>query len=225
LLSAEWKPLLLDTSGDKSLSSGPGLIFAGVYSVAKLPKLGDGALYWVKVSCTGGMHAFTAGEQETDKLLEVHEYDPSIGEKVTADSRSTDKLALKSRIALLRKYGMTEVDMAKVLQVDVQLLRQVTLNRSDTAMADALFSEGTHDLQYDRGFEFPVEVVCESVVSFELMCQKPSAKPRSLGVYKCKASELSSCPNGTSWRTVEVPNTCCMLKLKLGLRYLETATT
>jgi len=218
-LSAEWRPLLLDTSGTHTDS--PGLVFAGVYAASKLPIMPEGTQYWVAIRCAGLSPGFDEAARTTDRCLEA----PDLLDKDTPHSTSAAAMSMKSKLLLLKKYGMSEADMSKVLEVDEQKLRDSLLRRSDTDTAGDLARKSTQAVQWDCGFEFPVERLSDAVLSFELWCQSPNAAAKALGTYRCCVGELAECHNCTSWRTVEVPGTCALLKLKLGLRYLAGDAT
>jgi len=210
-LSAVWRPLLLDATGQHSDESG--LVFAGVYSAWNLPHSEDATKYWVNVCCSGLMHGFDVGVTDTPTL------EPD-GSNPLHDN-SEDVAVLKEKLEVLRKHNVSKEDIAKILEVDVEKLDSAELGRSDTGLATGLAGSQRQKVNWDNGFEFPVEQVNKTTLSFDLKCQGSSGTPRSLGVYTCSVAELASCENCTSWRTVRVPGTPILLKLKIAARYLD----
>eukprot|EP00931_Biecheleriopsis_adriatica_P072814 TRINITY_DN47211_c0_g1_i1.p1 TRINITY_DN47211_c0_g1~~TRINITY_DN47211_c0_g1_i1.p1 ORF type:complete len:590 (+),score=104.81 TRINITY_DN47211_c0_g1_i1:49-1818(+) len=207
-VSSEWRPLLLDGKGTHF--AGPGVVYTGIYSATKLPILGNGATYWVAVHCGNLLKGFEPLTSETEHLERLEE-------EATTDSPRRVEM-MKEKLALLRSYGMSEADMAKLLDVEEDMLAG-SLERSSTSLALGLAQPRTCTVQWDRSFEFLVGCAQEADVSFQVWCQAAGAS-KLLGTYKCQVSELAACHNGTSWRTVAVPNTQVSLKLKLQMRYM-----
>lgn len=205
-VSADWRPLLLDSQGTHL--RGPGLVFAGVCSGSKLPILGDRATYWVAVQCSSLLRGFDPLTCETDRL-----------ERLEDEAARQDVELMKEKLALLRSYGMTQADLAKIMDVEEEALAG-SMQRSSTSLALDLAAPRTCRVQWERSFEFLVGCAEEAEVSFQLWGQAEGASARLLGTYKCQVSELAACHDCTSWRTVDVPNTHASLKLKLQMRYL-----
>jgi len=206
-LSAVWRPLSLSTS-----CHGEGLIFAGVYSAKKLPSMGKGAHFWVNISCTELQLGFQQEPHETARILEP--------DAKTSSNTEDDNLALTERLKILSKYGMSEADMATILQVDAEELRKSRSQRSVSQAVHVLTGLDRHEIRWDQGFEFPVKKLHKAVIQFEVMCELPHQSPKVLGTYHCSASELATCKQNTSWRTVKVPESGIILKIKLSARGL-----
>jgi hypothetical protein len=210
-LSAEWRPFRLDCTGSQHAVNG--LIFAGVYSAWNLPWTEKSTKYWVNTLCSGLLPGFDAKVTSTPHL------------EVNCDNHlhdnAEDLLALKDKLKILQKHHVSSEDMAKILEVDVGKLKDFTLSRSATGLADGLAGAQRQKVNWDHGFEYPVENVNNSELTFELMCQGSSGHPRRLGVYSCSTAELTAAENSTSWRTVQVPGTAILIKIKLAARYLE----
>lgn len=208
VMSAEWMPLLLSATGEDRDKAG--LVFAGVYSASQLPDRGDNAQYWILVRCSGVLPDFDQKPRETDKCERCPD-------SVAAFDERSDAMTLASKLAVLRKYGMSQADIASVLGIREETLRH--LDQSATNLPDRWCT-----VNWDRSFEFLVYSAKESNLSFELWCQPASAAPELLGNYECCISDLSSRPSWTSWRTVTVPNTEIRLKLKLQMRHFRDQT-
>lgn len=203
VMSAEWMPLVLSATGENCAKAG--LVFAGVYSASQLPDKGERAQYWVSVHCSGVLPDFDKRPRETDKCERCPD-------SVVAFDAHSDEMPLASKLALLRRHGMCEADIASVLGIQEETLRSL-----DTSARVTL--ERWCTVNWDRSFEFLVANAKESNLSFKLWCQPVSAAPELLGNYMCSIADLSSSPSWTSWRTVTVPTTGISLKLKLQMRH------
>jgi len=213
-VSAEWRPLLLDTA--RANTRAQGLVAVGVHSATQVPRICEGAQFSVVVRCAGIMDGFPDDPKETNWVAESPE---NQGQHSATDT-SAEMASMRSRLMLLKQYNMSEQDMAKVLQVDVQRLHDCLMHRSTTQAAGDLATATTQELQWESGFEFPLAQIGKSKLTFDLMCQPPRRSARVLGTYECDVSELLKEPNCTAWRTVEVSGSSAVLKLKLCLRHL-----
>jgi hypothetical protein len=162
------------------------------------------------------MDAFPSVQRETARLAEASE-----GECLDSAAKTSEKMdSIKSRLKLLKKYNLSEEDMAKVLQVDRERLFECLFHRSTTQAANDLAVVTTQELKWESGFEFPLARVGGSKVKLDLMCQPPGRSTRVLGTYDCDVSELLSEPQCTTWQTVELSGSSAILKLKLCWRQL-----
>ena len=106
---------------------GPGVLFTGVYGASGVPDYGEGALYYVVMSCTALLPGASSGPQETSRLEKSHA--PSDTWETEAKS-----VAMRSKMSVLEKYSVSEEDMAAVLEVDPARLRQTMARKSKGAV-------------------------------------------------------------------------------------------
>jgi len=209
-ISAEWRPLELDADGTHL--DREGVLYAGVHSASRLPKLGEGTVYWVVVTCSRLLKNIPTHPRPTPQVGEVAQ---------GATANEADAEDMEKRLAILRHSLMSEEDIATVLQIEPDRLRASLKKSSSRIGRDLAASRGVHEVTWETPFEFPVESVASAMVSFEVMCKTPgSLFPKSMGVYQTTGASLRSCKNCTEWRTVKVPGTDMALKLKLGMRSL-----
>jgi len=221
-IGAKWETLSVDATGNNA--DKPGLIFAGVDNASNLTRTGAGTKYWVKVACSGLLPNFPKVADQTDKVVEE---DPKPPPEAT-DGGVVGAEAMKRRMAILKKYDMPEEEMADVLHVKPEVLRSCLLMRSGTQAAGSLLATGRISAltaTWETGFEFPVERAADSVVTFTLMRQQPMGSEEVLGTYEAPASGLCGVANATSFRNIEVPGTDVRLRIKLGMRYFESASS
>jgi len=216
-LSAEWRPLVQDSA--KANQRNQGLVAVGVHSAKQIPWVCKGAKFSVVVRCVGIMDGFPDEPKQTKWLAEVPEEG---SESMTKSTTAVN--SMKSKLALLKKYNMSEEDMANVLQVDRDRLHDDLVTLSTSGAAD-LAETTHHKLQWETGFEFPLAEVGKSKLAFDLTCMPPSKSAKVLGTYECEVSELLIEPDCTSWRSVIMVGCSCELKLKLSLRHLADAST
>jgi len=220
-VSAKWEALSIDVAGDHF--NKPGLIFAGVDTASNLTRAGPGTQYWVKVSCSGILPDFPKTADQTDKVEEETPEPPPEG----ADGGIAGTESMKRRLAIVRKYGMSDEEAAEVLHVKPEVLTSCLMMRSDTKAAGDLIKTGcisTFQATWETGFEFPVRCVAASVVTFVLMRKVPGGSEEALGTYEAPADSLRGVPNATSFLNIEVPGTDVRLRIKLGMRYFEPSS-
>jgi len=217
-ISATWEPLRLAT--EVGHFDRPGIVFVGVQSLSNIARFGNGATYWVTASCSGLSPGFPEPSPETDHAVELP---PTLPEDL-ASAIETD--SMKNRLAILRKYDMSVSDMAQVLQVDAKELSNILLERTETQAAGELAAKvvDSTEVKWEKNcFIFPVECVSRSVVTLEVMQQAPNGAPRSLGRFPLNAASLTDNEHGTHWEVKELPANGARLRIKLGMRYLDSA--
>eukprot|EP00933_Yihiella_yeosuensis_P031168 TRINITY_DN2471_c3_g1_i1.p1 TRINITY_DN2471_c3_g1~~TRINITY_DN2471_c3_g1_i1.p1 ORF type:complete len:632 (+),score=92.14 TRINITY_DN2471_c3_g1_i1:192-1898(+) len=209
-MSASYRPLEIGIE-KKHSPAASGLIFVGIHSASKVPAHAKGTTYWAVVRCSNPLSGFCKNAYETDRIVQ---------QESTSEEPTVDQLSMKSRLLLLQNYGLSQEDMATVLQVDEQSLQSALLHHSKTSAAVELAQLRTHDVLWECGRDFPVESVTDSFVTIELYCQEPSKKEKILGSLKYSISDLMTYKNWTTWMTEEIEGSCIMLKVKLGVRFL-----
>jgi len=214
-LKSEWRPLELSSDGVEDLQ-GSGVLFAGVYHASGVPDHGEGALYYVVMSCSGLLPGAFSGPQETNRLEKSQA--PAVAWE--AQSKSA---AMKSKLAVLKKYGVSEADMAGVLEVDPARLRQAMMLSSSTKEAEELASSGPAvRVEWEQGYEFLVEDLRDATVTFGLRCQTKGQSGSSLiGACQWSVSQFRRSPHVT----VAIPGTAAALHLRIRLLRLGEPAT
>uniref|UniRef100_A0A7S2Q861 C2 domain-containing protein n=1 Tax=Zooxanthella nutricula TaxID=1333877 RepID=A0A7S2Q861_9DINO len=213
-LSAAWRPLELDAHGANLRSEG--VFFAGVHSASRLPTKPEGTLYWVAVHCSRLIKTFHHHEAKATPHSPTEPKDTA-----GQGAEQEDSADLEERLAILKKYKMTEADMAAVLQVEPASLHEAmkASDRASKVSKDIEAAKGCV-VSWETAFEFLVDSVADAAITFEVMCKEPGKSAKKLGTYQTSGASLRGCENCTEWRTVRVPGTEAMLKVKLGTRVL-----
>mmetsp|Transcript_17244 Transcript_17244/g.51677 ORF Transcript_17244/g.51677 Transcript_17244/m.51677 type:complete len:659 (-) Transcript_17244:273-2249(-) len=211
-LKSEWRPLAMhDGAADLR---GPGVLFTGVYGASGVPDYGEGALYYVVMSCTALLPGASSGPQETSRLEKSHA--PSDTWETEAKS-----VAMRSKMSVLEKYSVSEEDLAAVLEVDPARLRQ-TMARKSTGAVDELAASSAVRVEWEQGYEFLVERLGDATVTFELRCQSDgSSGSRLIGTGRWSASQSGH----RALATVAFPGTTAALHLRIRLLHLREPTT
>lgn len=217
---ARWHPLSLEVRA--SHADRPGMVFTGIYAATKLPPVRAGSAgvsYWVAVRCCNMMEGSCQRQRETDRL-------PGVQADADATPDGSEISEMKAKLDILRRHNLSEADILRVLGVEdceppLAQQQMRALSRSDTGLAVELIksSKNFASVEWNRSFEFPVSRAKSATLSFDLVCQSGGAAPRKLGTYECNMEQVAACPWCTSVRTVPVPGTSAILKLKLQISF------
>jgi len=217
-ISAQWRPLILNggsSSQDMGDTIGSGVLFAGLHLASNVPDMGDGATYSVSMSCSGVLPGAESGPRETARK----ERAAAVQQAWEPQAKTA---ALRTKLAVLRKYGLSEEDMAGVLDVDPAKLRQALLLASETKAVDELASDESCQVEWEQGFEFLVEELQAAEVTFELFCQPAgSTTAKSLGKGTWRVAQYRRSP----FVTVQIPGTSTSLHVRIRLLRLGEHTS
>lgn len=222
-LSAEYFPILkhmhtADGGLQDSLNgvdpNGSVYIFAGVYNCSHVPQMKDGTKFWVEVNCDGAWNSPGGSPIRMSEKLSQH------GANWLNQDRAVREALLRKKLGLLQKYNVSSEDVAQILEVDPSQLEAITEKQS----------LGISELLFNSGFDYIVDDLEKTVVSFTLKCQaedkskaskkekKANEEERILGSFCASGAELLREP--MYLRTLTLKGSNILMKVLMQLRML-----
>lgn len=141
------------------------LVFAGIYSISKLPRRKHGTRYGVQVCCSGlgpeleFLNGSGVRETQMNKIPHIFK----------ADKEAESRL-VRQKLELMQKLKLKTEDMATLLDADPGELEKHLLGDDSSDVVE--LSVAT--IQFDTGFYFCITDIQQSKVTMELRCESPS---------------------------------------------------
>jgi len=193
-LSAEWRPLLMDNV--PKTAEHDCFAFAGLYAAGGVPVLGLGAEHWVTADCSH-LLVFSplSPMQETARLADSGE----CRERMDAEVGRA-----KEKFRMMKAYGMPVEDIAKVLELDrevlLRLMRPAELPSVELASPDV--ANGVQKLRFQHAFEFLISDPAAAMMTFMLMRSAPGMDSFAPDVCSVDLASLLTAPKHTLKRTL-----------------------
>eukprot|EP00747_Dinoflagellata_sp_TGD_P047553 gnl/TRDRNA2_/TRDRNA2_145066_c0_seq1.p1 gnl/TRDRNA2_/TRDRNA2_145066_c0~~gnl/TRDRNA2_/TRDRNA2_145066_c0_seq1.p1 ORF type:complete len:589 (+),score=77.07 gnl/TRDRNA2_/TRDRNA2_145066_c0_seq1:167-1768(+) len=222
LMSARWRPLLNEVPMPRPDENA--LVFVGMHSAHHVPLVVEGTLFWATVQCSECHScAIVQGKQTTSKLTPA---------KVSAPRRAGETMLLKKKLSMLQKTGLSQDEIAEILEVDAEQLKQFAAQQDGVC---ELRATARHDISFDQGFSFVVTNPKTAVVTLELWEEKPrptrsshhgphhgtsAQKDKLLGTAQVAIADVVSDPTRTQAPTICLSGCDIVLKLQLQVMFM-----
>ncbi|CAE7699308.1 unnamed protein product, partial [Symbiodinium pilosum] len=200
-ISAEWQPVVQET--DVAGEDHPaGVITAGVFCAMQLPNVDSDTQYWVTATCTELMPCAVqhdTGKEQDNELATEKTRATEVQEEWDEKSDPVSLRLMKEKVDILRKHGMGDADIMKVLdmagaanklEADNDVAARFLLDRAS----------GGRIPRWRRGLQFLTKKAPDAAITFRLHSQK-GEKTQVLGQYRRQLRDLEHLPEMTAYET------------------------
>lgn len=219
-LSAEWQPVVqeVDAAGQDHPA---GVITAGVFCAMQLPDVDETTQYWVTATCTDLMPCATQHDVENataHELTTEKTHAVEVQEEWDEKSDPVNLRLMKEKVDLLRKHGMSDKDIMKVLDL-AGASERLEADNSSAARFLLDKASGGRIARWRAGLQFLTKKGPDAAITFRLHMQK-GEKTQALGEYQRQLRDLENLPDMTAYETVQLAGTDILIRIRLQLRFL-----